>query len=205
MEEMGIVLEDPPVEYVRPAGLARLGPNSHFARPYRIRSPFHVHVGDDVWVGPGVDLSVVEVLRGIRYDPTLRIGDGCAIGRNVQISCASDVEIGPHAVITAGVYIGDHARDYTDPTEMPREMALTEPKPIRIGSGAILGAGAAVLPGVTIGDRVFVSANAVVTRDVPSRTVVFGSPARVVRSWDEESRQWIAGPPKRRPQDPSDG
>lgn len=44
-----------------------------------------------------------------------------------------------------------------------------------------MGAGATILAGVTIGDDAVVAAGAVVTKDVPARTVVVGSPARVVK------------------------
>jgi UDP-2-acetamido-3-amino-2,3-dideoxy-glucuronate N-acetyltransferase len=50
-----------------------------------------------------------------------------------------------------------------------------------IKRGATVGAGAVVLPGVTIGERAMVGAGAVVTKDVEPDTVVVGNPARVVR------------------------
>jgi maltose O-acetyltransferase len=58
-------------------------------------------------------------------------------------------------------------------------------RPISIGTRCWFGGGAIVLPGVTIGDDVVVGAGAVVTKDVPSRTVVVGNPARVIRRLDE--------------------
>lgn len=56
---------------------------------------------------------------------------------------------------------------------------------IAIGDGAFIGARAIILLGVTIGERAVVGAGAVVTRDVPARTVVAGVPARVIKSVDE--------------------
>ena len=50
-----------------------------------------------------------------------------------------------------------------------------------IKQGATVGAGAVVLPGMTIGERAMVGAGAVVTKDVEPDTVVVGNPARVVR------------------------
>jgi acetyltransferase-like isoleucine patch superfamily enzyme len=58
------------------------------------------------------------------------------------------------------------------------------PAPVVLGRNVWLGANVTVLPGVTIGDDAVVGAGSVVTRNVPARTVVVGTPARVVRSLD---------------------
>ena len=58
--------------------------------------------------------------------------------------------------------------------------------PVKIGRGAWIGAGAIILPGVTVGERSVVGAGSVVTRDVEPLSVVAGNPARPV------SRQAIA-------------
>ena len=57
-------------------------------------------------------------------------------------------------------------------------------EPVEIGSDVWLGAGAVVLPGVTIGDGAVVGANSVVTTDVAPYTVVAGAPARFLRNRD---------------------
>src|SRR5438046_10634158 len=58
---------------------------------------------------------------------------------------------------------------------------LEDMQPVRICRGAWIGFGALILKGVTIGEGGIVGANSVVTRDVPPRCVVAGSPARVVK------------------------
>jgi acetyltransferase-like isoleucine patch superfamily enzyme len=60
-----------------------------------------------------------------------------------------------------------------------RRKALVRGPVIR--RGARIGGGAVLLPGIEIGEEAFVGAGAVVTRDVPSRTLVIGSPARYLR------------------------
>lgn len=62
----------------------------------------------------------------------------------------------------------------------------TVPAPIRIGEDVWIGAKAVVLAGVTIGDGAGVAAGAVVTKDVPARTVVGGVPAKVIRGVPED-------------------
>ena len=56
------------------------------------------------------------------------------------------------------------------------------PAPVVIGRNVWIGSNATILPGVTIGDDAVVAAASVVTKDVPEKSVVVGSPARVVRS-----------------------
>ena len=57
----------------------------------------------------------------------------------------------------------------------------THPAPIVLGRGVWVGANATLLQGVTVGDHAIIAAGAVVTRDVPPRTIVAGVPARVIR------------------------
>lgn len=58
-------------------------------------------------------------------------------------------------------------------------------RPIIIGNNCFFGNYAIVLPGVTIGDNCIIAAGAVVTKDVPSNSVVGGVPARVIKSFGE--------------------
>jgi acetyltransferase-like isoleucine patch superfamily enzyme len=54
--------------------------------------------------------------------------------------------------------------------------------PIRIGADVWVGRGCAILSGVTIGDGAVIAANSVVTRDIPSRAIAVGAPAKPIRS-----------------------
>lgn len=186
-------IQSPQPAYARPAGLGSLGSESYFIKPYKIRSPHRVHIGDDVGIGARCFLSVIESYGDAEYDPVLRIGSHINISTDVFIHCAGEVEIGNGTGLSARVYIGDSSREYEDPHQAPEEMAIDQPSPVRIGSHVIVGLGAIVLPGVTVGDRAFIAAGSVVTRDVPPRSVVFGNPARVVRSWDEKEETWRVG------------
>ena len=53
--------------------------------------------------------------------------------------------------------------------------------PVKIGNNCWLGAGVVVLPGVTIGDNTVIGAGSVVTKDIPSNVIAYGSPCRVIR------------------------
>ena len=89
------------------------------------------------------------------------IGDGTLIGHNVVLATLN------------------HAKS-------PSERSSMIPAPIHIGKDVWIGSNATVLPGVTIGDGAIIAAGAVVTKNVPERTIVGGVPATVIRTIEEE-------------------
>lgn len=121
-----------------------------------------VTIGDDVVLGRG---SLVE------NDTT--VGAGTRIQAEAYITAYStleeDVFVAPCVVTTNDNFMGR--------TERRRELM----KGPTIRRGARIGGGAVLCPGVEIGEEAFVGAGAVVTKDVPARTVVVGNPARALR------------------------
>ncbi|GHT69043.1 hypothetical protein AGMMS50239_35190 [Bacteroidia bacterium] len=53
---------------------------------------------------------------------------------------------------------------------------------VYIGKNCFIAVGATIMPGITIGDEVIVGAGSVVTKDVPSNTIVAGNPAKIIRT-----------------------
>ena len=98
-----------------------------------------------------------------------KIGEGFQIAHYGYLVVPSNTVIGDHCRLRPGVVIG--RRDITDHTSGGSV----------IGSYVEFGVGAKVMGPVTIGDNVIIGANAVVTKDIPSNSVVAGVPARVIR------------------------
>lgn len=116
------------------------------------------------------------VIHNARADYTnLRIAANVHIGRLVLLDLAAPIEIGADCTISMGTTILTHA-DVGDRPLSARYPRVVEP--IRIGSGAYLGANVTVLPGCSIGREAVVGAGAVVTRPVADGEVVAGVPAR---------------------------
>ncbi len=62
--------------------------------------------------------------------------------------------------------------------------------PVHIGKNCWIGAGAVIVPGVTIGDNTVIGAGSVVTKDIPSDVVAVGNPCKVIREIGEKDRQY---------------
>lgn len=112
------------------------------------------------------------------------IGENIHIGNHVSINpffkcmSAGNVYIDDYAQIALGVSIITNNHDFYD------RPVLTV-KDVHIKRNAWIGAGAIILPGVTIGENSIVGAGSVVTHDVEANTIVAGNPAKVIKKLDE--------------------
>jgi maltose O-acetyltransferase len=112
----------------------------------------------------------------------LHIGQYCWF----NVGCTLDV----HAtlVIEDRVRVGQDVMILTHTHELgssDQRAGRTVARPVRIGSGAWIGARAVLLPGVKIGAGAIIGAGAVVTRDVPPNVAVGGVPAEILREFGE--------------------
>ncbi|MBL3698529.1 DapH/DapD/GlmU-related protein [Leucobacter luti] len=105
-----------------------------------------------------------------------RVGRNVFVNQGCRFNDIGGIEIGDDAMLGPGVSLVT-AGHPVDPAT--RRGAVTS-APIVIGRNVWIGASATILQGVTIGDDAVVAAGAVVTRDVPPRTVVGGVPATVI-------------------------
>lgn len=110
----------------------------------------------------------------------MTIGSHCFIGEEALLDTRGGVAMGDHVTISARVLILTHMNVGYPSHPLQKRYPMRE-SAVTIGNGVYIGAGAIILPGVTIGQNSVVAAGAVVTRDVPPRTVVAGVPARVVK------------------------
>jgi len=124
-------------------------------------------------VGEQVRLRMPVVI----YHPDrLRLGSRIDIGEFTHIRASGGITIGDGVLIASHVVITSRAH----PVELPR-YGVAEDSPVVIEDDVWIGAGAIVLPGVTIGRGAIVGAGAVVTRAVAPGTIVAGVPAALRR------------------------
>ncbi len=134
-------------------------------------------VGDQACIRERVELGDDCILgRGSLIENDTTVGAGSRIQADAYVTAYStleeDVFIAPCVVTTNDNFMGR--------TERRKELM----KGPTIRRGARIGGGAILCPGVEVGEEAFVGAGAVVTKDVPPRVIVVGSPARVLRDVD---------------------
>jgi acetyltransferase-like isoleucine patch superfamily enzyme len=172
-----------------PRAFAAFGAGSVIVPPARVQSPECITLGAGVIFNEHAWLCVVP--QSGAPSPRLQVGDGTRFNRFIKIICAQEVIIGEDCLFGDHVFIADTHYRYDDPSLPIGAQPLAEPKPVVIGRGSHIGFRAMILPGVTLGENVYVGAGAVVDADVPARTVVVGDPARPIRRYDEATRTWI--------------
>ena len=130
-----------------------------------IEPPFHANFGGkNVHFGKGVyanfNLTLVD-------DTHIYVGDFTMFGPNVTVATAG------HPILP----------------EL-REQVYQYNFPVHIGRNCWIGAGAVIVPGVSIGDNTVIGAGSVVTKDIPSDVVAVGNPCRVLRPISEHDREF---------------
>jgi len=115
-----------------------------------------------------VTIWLNRLINGCMIGASAKFGEGLVIMHPVGVVVNSKVTGGRNIVVESGVVIGDekgHA-------------------PI-LGNDIFIGAGAKIIGGITIGDRVKIGANAVVVKDVPSDVTVVGIPAKIIKRGEQ--------------------
>ncbi|MET0459745.1 MAG: DapH/DapD/GlmU-related protein [Ilumatobacteraceae bacterium] len=127
-------------------------------------------IGGRLWIAGGP-----TPVRSFRAGDFCFVNDGCRLDTSAPITLGDNVHIGHDVrIITSTHEIGSAVR----------RAGWASSEPVDIGSGAWIGAGSTILPGVRIGAGSIVAAGAVVTKSVADNTLVGGVPARYIRDLD---------------------
>ncbi|MFC5712361.1 2,3,4,5-tetrahydropyridine-2,6-dicarboxylate N-acetyltransferase [Thalassorhabdus alkalitolerans] len=138
-------------------------------------------------------------LKGIqaRIEPGAIIRDQVEIGKNAVIMMGASINIGSvvgeGTMIDMNVVMGGRATVGNNchigaGAVLAGVIEPPSAKPVVVEDGVVVGANAVILEGVTVGEGAVVAAGAIVTEDVPPNTVVAGTPARVIKEIDEQTK-----------------
>ena len=164
-----------------------LFPGVHIVRPQ------YVCLGDDVTIGRNTDIFVHP------EDPNskeciIQIGNNVHIGTDNIIGARKKIVLEDNVLLAAHVMIADHSHHYENIDIPIKFQAATEAGTVRIERDCWIGANVFVLPNVTIGKHCVIGALSVVKSTIPSYSVAVGAPARVVKRFDFNRKEWVRYP-----------
>lgn len=131
-----------------------------------------------------------ELFGSVGVNPSIEHNFHCDLGYNIHVgkhfyagyNCTildmAEVKIGNNCMIgpNVGIYTAGHSIEPKDRNKSGYAI------PIHIGDDVWIGGSCTILPGISIGDHSIIAAGSVVTKDVPSNTIVAGNPAKVIKT-----------------------
>jgi acetyltransferase-like isoleucine patch superfamily enzyme len=170
--------------------LGDLGKHTIIYSPVTLVNPQNIHLGRRVVIRQGARLETVTARHGRTYRPKVVIGDDSSFEQNFHLACAQEITIGRKVAITENVGIFDIWHPYEDLSQAVVDQPL-KTAPVHIADECLIGMGAVIQPGVTIGRHCVIGANSVVTCNIPDYSVAVGAPAQVIRKYDNCESRWM--------------
>lgn len=134
-------------------------------------------------------------MNGEHKEKRIIFGENVNIGDSVSIRCADRIVIGNNVLMGSRVLIIDNSHGsysgikqdtpYTSPNER-----IIKSRSINIDDNVWIGENSVIQMGVTVGYGSIIAANSVVTKDVPCKVIVAGSPAKVIKIYDDNLKEW---------------
>jgi serine O-acetyltransferase len=123
----------------------------------------------DVPILPRVISQLARWMTGVEIHPSAKIGTGFFIDHGMGVVIGETAQIGDYVTLFQGVTLGGTGK----------ERGKRHPT---LGNHIMVGAGAKILGGITIGDNVKIGANSVVLKNIAANSTVIGVPARVIKT-----------------------
>lgn len=157
-------------------------------------------IAPDVKLGTHVKICDFVNLYGCTIGDNTKIGTfveiqkGATIGKNCKIQShtfiCEGVTIKDNVLVGHGVtFINDKYPRATNESGNPQTEEHWTVEPTLIKESASIGSGSTILSNITVGEKAIVGAGSVVTKDVPTNTIVAGNPARVLRKITDNHRR----------------
>lgn len=168
---------------------SQFGKGSYIIHPVLVTGKKYLKIAKDVCIWDNARIECINNWRGIPKLPQLHIGNHVSIGQGLHMTCAEQIVIEDNVTISSYVVITDISHSYENINVHQLKNDLIT-KPVSIGEYSLIGAGAKILPGVTIGKNCIIGANAVVTHAIPDYSIVAGIPAKVIKRYNFSIGKW---------------
>jgi lipopolysaccharide O-acetyltransferase len=171
----------------------------YYKKSRLIRFPFYIRGKKNICLGCGLTTGVgcrIEAISGYFTSTHLiSFGNNVQINDYVHIAAIQNVTIGNNVLVASKVFISDHnhgiyfGQNGSNPDIPPTERVLSSSEVI-IEDNVWIGELVSILPGVIIGKGSIIGANSVVNRNIPPYSIAVGIPARVIKKYNFNLKQW---------------
>jgi acetyltransferase-like isoleucine patch superfamily enzyme len=158
-----------------------------------IDKPLKIDGGKNISIGKRVSIQYKTWLAALpltgEQKCELVIKDGTVIGHFNHIYATKSIIIEENVLTADKVYISDNLHDYTDPFIPIMKQKIIQKNQIVIGAGSWIGENVSII-GASVGKNSVIGANSVVTKDIPDYCVAAGIPAKIIKRYNFERKQW---------------
>ena len=158
-----------------------VGKHTVMFKPLRIMGGKYISIGDYSYILNGLRIEAIDSFNDQKFTPHIQIGDRVEIGQNCHISCTHSIILEDDVTLAPNVMLNDSTHGYSIPDKSIEHQDLSG-APIKIGEGSLIGYGAVILPGVTIGKYCFIGAGSIIAKDIPDHTIVSNHSNLVMKS-----------------------
>ena len=166
---------------------AKFGKGSVLLKPLQIDFPKKIFIGKKVLIKRNAWLAANPLTGSISCQ--LIIKDGTYIGSNAHIFCTQKIVIEENVLMADRIYIADNSHSYQNINMPIIHQPIKQLNEVVIGTGAWLGENVCIV-GASVGKNSVIAANSVVTKNIPDYCIAAGSPAKVIKKYNVETKQW---------------
>lgn len=158
----------------------KFGARSIMANPLLLYNTERVVIGKNVLIRKGLRMEVLDRPDGRKASIT--IGDNVNIEQNCHVICQNKITIGKNVSVTGNCAIVDTTHPYHSNNYKTGSMVEFNEDEVEIGDNVFIGYGSIILPGTSIGSHSYIGALSVVRGKFPDRSLIYGSPAKFIKS-----------------------
>jgi acetyltransferase-like isoleucine patch superfamily enzyme len=158
--------------------------------PSFIKGSQYIFIGKNFRASHGFRIEAWDNYLGYKYHPKIIIGNNVSFSDNCHVGAISSISIGDNVLFGSNIYITDHYHGTVDAVYQdlpPISRPLYSKGDVIIEHNVWVGDGVVILPNVRIGHSCIIGANSVVTKSFPPKSVIGGSPARIIKEYLENN------------------